>query len=161
DEVSVPQQTLNIRRVRAISGRLFERIRVKNYNAYAVSLDLEFELGADFSDIFEVRGMVRTSELPRPERPSLGDRQVVFQCVGADEQRRRTIVRFALTPDRLELVEGSVFASFRLHLGPYQTRLVGMTIEPAVSDDEPAVEFDAAVHGLRRSYEDWDRGCTQ
>src|SRR6266550_4470064 len=57
DELAVPQQTLNIRRIRAINGRLFERVRVKNYNAYAVSLDLEFSFAADFSDIFEVRGM--------------------------------------------------------------------------------------------------------
>ena len=71
DEVSVPQQTLNIRRVRAISGRLFERIRVKNYNAYPVSLDLEFELGADFADIFEVRGMVRSSQVPAVRRFAL------------------------------------------------------------------------------------------
>src|SRR6266550_2588126 len=58
DELAVPQQTLNIRRIRAINGRLFERVRVKNYNAHAVSLALEFEFGADFADIFEVRGMV-------------------------------------------------------------------------------------------------------
>ena len=59
DEIAVPQQTLNIRRIRAINGRLFERVRVKNYNAHAVSLDLEFSLAADFADIFEVRGMAR------------------------------------------------------------------------------------------------------
>src|SRR5205823_14688612 len=50
EEIVVPQQTLNIRRIRAINGRLFERVRVKNYNAYAVSLDLEFSFAADFSD---------------------------------------------------------------------------------------------------------------
>jgi glycogen debranching enzyme len=161
DEVSVPQQTLNIRRVRAISGRLFERIRVKNYNAYAVSLDLEFELGADFADIFEVRGMVRSSQPPEPEQPQLLERGVEFACVGADGQRRRTRIAFALVPDRLELSDGLVTAVFRLHLGPYQTRLVGMTIEPVTDPDEAPLEFDAAVHGLRRSYEDWDRGSTQ
>src|SRR5512141_2085170 len=40
DEVVVPQQTLNIRRIRVINGRLFERVRVKNYNAFAVTLDV-------------------------------------------------------------------------------------------------------------------------
>src|SRR5918912_1103649 len=59
DELAVPQQTLNIRRIRAINGRLFERVRVKNYNPFPVSVDLEFSLAADFSDIFEVRGLAR------------------------------------------------------------------------------------------------------
>ena len=36
DELAVPQQTLNIRRIRAVNGRLFERVRVKNYNAHPV-----------------------------------------------------------------------------------------------------------------------------
>ncbi|MCA1726684.1 MAG: hypothetical protein LC722_03220, partial [Actinobacteria bacterium] len=32
DELVVPQQTLNVRRIRTINGRLFERVRLKNYN---------------------------------------------------------------------------------------------------------------------------------
>src|SRR5256884_9487130 len=59
DELAVPQQTLNIRRIRAINGHLFERVRVKNYNAWPVSVDVEFSFGADFADIFEVRGLAR------------------------------------------------------------------------------------------------------
>src|SRR5438309_9528521 len=58
-ELAVPQQTLNIRRIRAINGRLFERARIKNYNAYPIELDLEFTFGADFADLFEVRGLAR------------------------------------------------------------------------------------------------------
>src|SRR3972149_2134316 len=69
DELAVPQQTLNIRRVRTINGRLFERVRVKNYNPSAVSVDVEFGFGADFADIFEVRGMTR--EHPQDPRPPL------------------------------------------------------------------------------------------
>jgi len=56
--LSVPQQTLNIRRIRAINGRLYERVRVKNYNSHPTTLDVEFTFGADYADIFEVRGMV-------------------------------------------------------------------------------------------------------
>src|SRR5438309_7640377 len=59
DELSVPQQTLNIRRTRAINGRLYERIRVKNYNPFAVSVEVELSFAADYADIFEVRGMAR------------------------------------------------------------------------------------------------------
>ena len=55
EEVAVAQQSLNIRRIRAINGRLFERVRLKTTSA-AVSLDLEFAFGADFAYIFGFAG---------------------------------------------------------------------------------------------------------
>jgi glycogen debranching enzyme len=161
DAVTVPQQTLNLRRIRAINGRLFERVRVKNYNPFAVTLDLEFVLGADFADIFEVRGMLQPDR-PAPEPPELGDDGVTFAVEGRDGVRRSTQVVFASPPDRLETEDQLVHATFRLTLGPYQTKLVGMTIEPIAGESRPpAMEFDVAVHELRRSYEEWERGSTQ
>src|SRR5215212_9062516 len=91
EEVAVAQQSLNIRRIRAINGRLFERVRVKNYNAHAVSLDLEFSLGADFADIFEVRGMIRDEHGDLPP-PTLTERGVDFAYDGLDGVRRLTRV---------------------------------------------------------------------
>ncbi len=162
DEIVVPQQTLNIRRIRAINGRLFERVRVKNYNGHAISLDLAFSLAADFADIFEVRGMVR-EEHGELEAPTVTERGVDFAHLGLDGVRRLTRVEFAGTPDRMEKEDdGTVTATFRLHLGPYQTRMLGLTVDPITGDVEPApLEFDVAVHDLRRSYEDWERDSTQ
>src|SRR2546421_7165473 len=57
--IAIPAQTVNVRRMRAVSECVLERIRVKNYNAYPVNVTLEFALAADFLDIFEVRGLVR------------------------------------------------------------------------------------------------------
>ncbi len=161
DVLVVPQQTLNIRRIRAINGRFFERVRVKNYNAFAVTVDLEFVLGGDFADIFEVRGMV-PMDGPAPEAPRVEGPRVVFGQVGRDGVRRETRVEFGAAPDRIEVDGALVRVAFRLTLGSYQTRLVGMTIEPSTGEDRPpAVEFDAAVHQLRRSYEEWERDSTQ
>jgi glycogen debranching enzyme len=162
EEVVVPQQSLNIRRIRAINGRLFERVRVKNYNAHAVSLDLEFSFGADFADIFEIRGMPRDGEGDY-EDPRIGDDGTIeFGYIGRDDLYRVTRVAFAAVPDRIEVDDDVVTVGFRLHLGPYQTKLVGMTVEPIVGDDRPPpMEFDVAVHELRRSYEDWERESTQ
>src|SRR2546428_4329656 len=160
DEVAVPQQTLNIRRIRAIHGRLFERIRVKNYNAHAVSLSLEFEFGADFADIFEVRGMAREAH-GELEEPVLGEQSIEFGYRGRDGVYRRTLVSFASSPDELTKHGVLATAAFRLHLGPYQTRLVGMTIDPVLDGESAPLEFDVAIHELRRSYEDWERESTQ
>jgi glycogen debranching enzyme len=161
DEVAVPQQTLNIRRIRAVNGRLFERVRVKNYNAHAVELDLEFSFGADFADIFEVRGMADETR-PRPDPPSLEGRCLTFSALGRDGLRRSTVIEFTATPDDVRIDGDVAHTVFRLRLGPYQTRLVGITMDPVIGEAErPAVDFDVAVHELRRSYEDWERACTQ
>ncbi len=156
-DTDVPQQTLNIRRIRAVNRRLFERVRVKNYNPRPVELDLEFALGADFADIFEVRGM---ADQPRPiqEAPDIDGRCVRFAAVGRDGVRRVTVVEFSADPDRAEVDGDLAYVSFRLRLAPYQTRLVGMTIDAVVGDEDPStIDFDVAVHDLRRSYEDWER----
>jgi glycogen debranching enzyme len=161
DEEAVPQQTLNIRRIRAVNGRLFERVRVKNYNALAVELDLEFSFGADFADIFEVRGMADETR-PRPDPPMLEGRCLTFSALGRDGLRRSTLIEFTATPDEARFEGDVVHVVFRLRLGPYQTRLIGMTMDPVLGeDDAPEVDFDVAVHTLRRSYEDWERACTQ
>ena len=161
DVLTVPQQTLNIRRIRAINGRLFERVRVKNYNAFAVSIDLEFVFGADFADIFEVRGMLQEQHAP-PEDPAVVDGRVEFGVDGLDRVRRITRIAFGAQPDSLTTSGRLVTAIFRVHLGPYQTKLVGMTIEPVIGDVEPpGADFDVAVHELRRSYEEWERESTQ
>jgi glycogen debranching enzyme len=161
DELTVPQQTLNIRRIRAINGRLFERIRVKNYNPRPVSVDVEFSFGADFADIFEVRGMAR--ETPGHfEPPTVEGRVGTFTYLGRDGIRRRTRIEFSSDPESMEVVGDLIRVSFRLRLGAYQTRLVAMTMEPIVADEVlPPKEFDTAIHELRRSYEEWDRECMQ
>jgi glycogen debranching enzyme len=159
--LTVPQQTLNIRRIRAISGRLFERVRVKNYNPFPVSVDLEFRYAADFADIFEVRGMTR--ELPEPPQPpTVEEGTIEFTYLGRDKIRRMTRIEFGSRPDRVEVDGLTATAVFRMHLGPYQTKLIGSSIDPIIEGGrESSVDFDHAVHDLRRSYEEWERESTQ
>ena len=161
DELAVPQQTLNIRRIRAINGRLFERIRVKNYNPFAVSVDVELSFAADYADIFEVRGMVRETT-GQYEPPVADGRAAEFAYLGRDGVRRVTRIEFSVDPMASEVVGDVIRTTFRLRLGAYQTRLVAMTVEARVGDEpDRALEFDTAVHQLRRSYEEWEQGSMQ
>ena len=86
-----------------------------------------------------------------------------FALRRARPRRRTTRVEFASAPDGAEVDEaGTVTVTFRLHLGPYQTRMLGLTVDTIADDAEPdPIEFDVAVHDLRRSYEDWERDSTQ
>jgi glycogen debranching enzyme len=158
-EVAVPQQTLNIRRIRAINGRLFERVRVKNYNPHPVELTISFSLAADFADIFEVRGLRRPTrghqDPPQTEGP-----RTEFAYRGEDGVTRRTVIEFHPDPDRVEIVGDRVEVEFVVRLASHQTKLLSTTVEPVLDGVHPmAIEFDAAIHQLRRSYEDWEREC--
>lgn len=161
EEVTVPQQTLNVRRIRAISGRLFERVRLKNYNPFPVTIDLEFLFGADFADIFEVRGMAREQpEAPRP--PRLERDTIEFVYDGRDQVHRVTRIEFTAQPDRVDVDGVTATAVFHMRLGPYQTKLVGLTVDPVEEDRQPSSgDFDHAIHVLRRSYEEWERESTR
>ncbi len=161
-DMLAPQQTLNVRRIRAINGRLFERIRVKNYNPRPVTVDVEMSLGADFADIFEVRGLALDVKGTH-EPPTAAGRHASFAYHGTDGTRRETRIEFASEPDAMDVVGDLVKVVFHLHLGPYQTRLLAMTVEPFIEDERPParLEFDAAVHELRRSYEEWEHESTR
>jgi glycogen debranching enzyme len=158
---AVPQHTLNIRRMRAIQGRLYERIRIKNYNPAPVEVDVDLTFGADFADIFEVRGLAPgtrgTHQPPRTE-----ERSVEFGYVGEDRVERWTRIEFGATPARLDIRGDLAEASFRVRLGAHETKTIALTVEPIVGGEGiPRAAFDDVVHGLRRSYEDWERESTQ
>jgi glycogen debranching enzyme len=162
DVLRAPQQTINVRRVRAISGDLFERIRIKNYNPFDVTLEVRLTFGADFADIFDVRGMThRHSGGSYP--PTVNGSAIEFVHEGRDHVRRITRIGFGIDPDRIDVEGALATAVFRLHLDPYQTRLVAVSVEPILGSEPTngAPDFDHAVHELRRSYEEWERESTR
>src|SRR5439155_13890585 len=107
--LAVSQQTLNVRRVRVVAGRLYERVRVKNYNPNPAQLTMSFSLASDFADIFEVRGLRRLAR-GHPEPPRAEGSRAEFACLGADGVTPRTIVEFDPAPDRLEVVGARIEA---------------------------------------------------
>jgi glycogen debranching enzyme len=160
DGASVPQNSLSLRRVRAVAGRLYERIRIKNYNPVPVSVDVELSFGADFADIFEVRGMTRevrgTHEPPRVE-----GRQVTFGYHGRDGVRRQTRIELGREPSAYRVRGDLVEITVTVRLKPRSTSLIPLTIDPVVGEEvREHRPFDEAVNYLRTSYEDWRRECT-
>jgi glycogen debranching enzyme len=159
--VTAVQGTVNIRRTRVIDGRLYERIRVKNYNATAVELTLRLTFGTDFADVFEVRGLRRASR-GKFAQPKADGRSVAFAYAGQDGVFRETRILFEPEPTEVEVRGELVVASWRLRLEPTHTEMIALTVEPRA--DTPAAQpkpFDVAMHELRRSYEAWERSCTR
>src|SRR5271154_6600602 len=57
---ATPRGVIHLERKRCLhEERLFERVRLTNFGLDEVMLPIAFEYGADFRDMFEVRGMRR------------------------------------------------------------------------------------------------------
>ncbi|MGX1802374.1 amylo-alpha-1,6-glucosidase [Brevundimonas naejangsanensis] len=98
---SAPAGVLHLERRRFIwDRRLFERVRMVNHGVEDILLPLTFEFGADFADIFQVRGS------PRARRgeihpPVIDGRRVTFSYTGLDEVKRTSCLAFSEPPARL------------------------------------------------------------
>jgi glycogen debranching enzyme len=95
-----PPGVLHVERKRFIwEERLYERITCVNYSRDVVLLPLAIEYGADFRDMFEVRGMKRAHRgLQRP--PEMDGRRVRFSYRGLDDVERSSVISFSDPPAR-------------------------------------------------------------
>ncbi|MBX9616736.1 MAG: amylo-alpha-1,6-glucosidase [Caulobacteraceae bacterium] len=98
---SAPAGVLHLERRRFIRDhRLFERVRVVNHGVQDVLLPLAFDFGADFADIFQVRGTLREMR-GTSEEPTLDGRRVTFRYTGLDGVARTSCLAFSEPPARL------------------------------------------------------------
>ena len=161
-KLAAAQQSLNVRRIRAVGDRLYEKTRIKNYNALAVEVDVSFTFGADFADIFEVRG-VRRQRRGHYEPPKVEGSSISFSYLGEDDVQRTTRISFGAEPDRMEVRGDLVEATFGLSIPSGETRVLTLEVEPIVgpSRELPHRDYDSTIHELRRSYESWERESTR
>jgi glycogen debranching enzyme len=96
-----PPGVLHLERKRFIwEERLYEQISIVNYSRDAVIVPLVVEYGADFRDMFEVRGMRRARRgLMLPTE--LDGRSVRFGYEGLDGIVRSSVISFSDPPGRL------------------------------------------------------------
>ncbi len=76
---------------------LFQGITLRNYAPSPVGIELDFLFGADFADMFEVRGVAR-SKRGRLAAPAVGANHVEFRYDGLDGIKRSTRVSFSRRP---------------------------------------------------------------
>ena len=90
------QENLFLSRTRLLSDSLLEQIEVSNLGSVSRSVRLRLQFDADFLDVFEVRGLVRTNVQPgQPQAAQVGHNSVTFACRGADGVVRTTMIRFS------------------------------------------------------------------
>ena len=93
------------------SPRLYQRIAIQNFAPSTVKIEINFALGADFRDMFEVRGQSRKKR-GEMHPAKVGRSSVEFRYDGLDRIRRATTVSFNRKPT--ELTESN--ASFAMAL---------------------------------------------
>jgi glycogen debranching enzyme len=150
DRLVLAQGLLHFRRSRLLGqSGLFERLAVTNFNDRPLRFRIEIAFGADFSDLFEVRGAKRARR-GRDHTPKLGDDRVTLGYTGLDRQTRQTTLRFHPIPRRLA---GNA-ATFDLDLAARATSVVFIEIAcgPALSRHPlPDAFFFALRDGKRAS----------
>ncbi|MEO8811562.1 MAG: amylo-alpha-1,6-glucosidase [Caulobacteraceae bacterium] len=147
---ATPRGVIHIERKRCLrGGRLFERLRLTNFGLEEVMLPIAFEYGADFRDMFEVRGLRRPAR-GRLATPRLTGRGVVFGYEGLDGVARAGVVAFSEPPWRLTAAR----ADFMFPLAP--RRRMDLFIEAGPQDGETPGRhrFTEALHRAHRTLRD-------
>jgi glycogen debranching enzyme len=152
-EVAVARGALHLSRARFLwQGRCFERLRVHNYSLLPVPIRLSFSVDADFADLFEVRGWVRTRRGRRLEAVtskdgiSLGyegldrvDRWVTVRCAPAPTAVHPGEIRFDTLLPAGEVVQWDLTISCE----------VSRPIRCDLSYENAHVEVEQALHSAR------------
>ncbi|MGH7777742.1 MAG: amylo-alpha-1,6-glucosidase, partial [Candidatus Dormibacterales bacterium] len=158
DGSMIRRQSLSIRRTRFVHRGLHERIGIQNCNRAPVEIEVELAFGADFLDIFEVRGYQGLRPRGAPEEPVSTETGLLFAYTGLDGLRRHTEVVLEPVP---HLLRGR--ARLPMRLRPQETRVLLVNILTWTGDEEPEPEFDfdRSLESLERSYAAWNDACTR
>ncbi|MDQ0559063.1 glycogen debranching enzyme [Rhizobium mesoamericanum] len=131
DRLVLGHDLIHLRRSRFLwNGHCHERLTVKNYDDRPHRIRIEIAFEADFADLFEVRGTVR-SKRGRHLSPVVKQDYVFLSYIGLDDRTRSTRLSFDPKPDEL----GSNHISYDLDLAPHQSR--SLFIEIGCYEGEP------------------------
>ncbi len=130
EDIELPNNSIQIERDWVIAGSaLFHKVVLRNYARLPVEVPLDFLFGADFADLFEVRGIKRQRRGEFRE-PEVARDSVRFRYQGLDGKGRSTQVRFDSRPAALHPGR----ASFRLTLEPDEQRELEVMIAGGCDD---------------------------
>jgi glycogen debranching enzyme len=96
-----PEGVIHVERLRVLCGTtLYEAITLTNYGSNEAIVPLSVSFGADFKDMFEVRGLKRTQH-GTTEAPRVTDSNVHLRYTGLDQVERDVSIAFSPKPDQL------------------------------------------------------------
>lgn len=137
---NLPLGTISLVRDRYVCGGMHEDISLANHLDRAVVVDLTFDFGADFGDIFEVRGgEVRKVGTVSAEATERGELAFTYRRA---EFVRRTLISFSERPTL-----GGQRATFSVALGPKERWRMCLMVQPVIDDKVVPVPCRAEEFG--------------
>jgi glycogen debranching enzyme len=125
DELRVPRGTLHFSRAIFLGqGVCHEHLRVVNYGTSDVRVAFGYAFGADFADIFEVRGTTRQRR-GTPLAPEVSEERVILGYQGLDGVTRRATLAWRPRPDELTEAE----ARYTVRLAPGRELAIELALE--------------------------------
>jgi glycogen debranching enzyme len=160
DSFDLPENTIHIRREQMLdSDVLIERIAFDNFNLHRVEVKVEIEYGADFVDVFQVRGMGRAAT-GQYFQPLVKENSLNFYYRGLDNVMRSTLIEMDPAPSE---ISGQV-ARWDLTLESLQHLEFNIRIKPSVEGEKhhrgKVVDFTAHLKHRRETYQRWEAETT-
>jgi glycogen debranching enzyme len=157
----VPQETLNVRRTLVVADRLYCQVELHNYWSRAVAVPLSLTLGADYADVFEIRGVPHPPTRVEPVSVRARRSGVAFARRGVDGCTRRTLI--GLEPPAADpALDGEVARidwTIELDPGAHHSLLVSVTPERGAEHRRPH-RFRPAVRDVEEQIDQWVGSCT-
>ncbi len=167
-----PVNTVYARREQVLEEEtLYDLLRLQSFYTEPVRLRIDATYGADFMDIFQVRGIVRGKSGRYYEPVTTGNR-IIFIYQGLDDLVRSTTISF----DPLPTTISGETASWDIELAPFCTTQIICTVvpQPDGKDMASAAEvieispapaagdnLDATLRRLEHELESWQQECTR
>lgn len=165
----LPLQTLHFRFLRLIEDAVYQRFRVVNFALSPVRVNLSFKLGADYRDIFEIRGMTRARRgrfLP----PICNSGEVVLRYEGLDGLMRHTRIVWQPLSGDITFDDNRLTINYLFELPPKGRLYLFWKITPFVGQGPAAVEsgnrqefkelFVQTAWRQKKDYVQWYQSCT-
>jgi len=154
-----PSNFLHIRRRQILDGGLLEEIVFTNFLMRACDIEVVVRFGADFADVFEVRG-ARRAKRGSVHRARVEGASVVLGYTGLDGRTYETVVSFGVAPTEL-LPDQAVF---ELNLSPDRSTIIEVRVAPVVDGvtrSRPGLPFARCAEMRASDAESFRAGSTR
>lgn len=147
-------ENLQVSRHRWLECGMHERIKLQNFGAATRDVTVQLRYGADFLDLFEVRGLLRDKRGTVLE-PTLDKATVTLGYQGRDDVTRTTVIDFHATPPDEFTANHAVW---RLSIAPRSSVQIEVACQPHAGDRSPP---QLTHTQLDREYSAWRKACTR
>ena len=141
EQVVIPRGTLHIVRSRFLwQGVCYDRFNIFNYGLTRIHLPLTVAIGADFADIFEVRGTRRERRGRRLDGEIRKD-SILMRYEGLNHLERRTLIECKPAPANISSAE----LQFEMPIEPGKSGSLQLSVICEAQSHRPAIGYDRAL----------------